>query len=261
MCNSPIPTKNFVKLSQLSAGLSESELLLESLKKYRSTVMKALDVTPGSVNDIGEDITILENRIDQLKIEREKELATMELFISSITDPRSQTYMRLHYIRGLSWEEVAAITEATSAGVVMANVQSSISAAQLKKGSGEKALPRKLLSDFSKLSADLSKKEHTLKAFSHCLPHKTSEIAPEDVAELEAEIDNLRSVRAEKLIEIEAFISGVKDPLVQVYMRLHYIRGMKWADVAKLTHATSANAVRTRVLRYISLRSKAARLT
>ena len=61
MCNSPIPTKNFVKLSQLSAGLSESELLLESLKKYRSTVMKALDVTPGSVNDIGEDITILEN--------------------------------------------------------------------------------------------------------------------------------------------------------------------------------------------------------
>lgn len=251
--------KNLTKFSKLSARLAEAELVLISLKEYKKKISEVIKLPPNSINDITEDINIMKGKIDGLKQEHEKELKELKEFIDSIEDTTVQSYMKLHYIRGLSWEEVAKLTKAKSAGVVMEYVQRSLNAQKIKNKGNKPLFSRKALHELAAISANLSKKEQILELLCNYLDSDSEQldITSSDIKKLENEIQQLILKREEKLNKVKEFVLSINDPLLQIYMKLHYMRGFTWDEVAKLTKSTSGNAVRTKVMRYLDLHSKA----
>lgn len=260
MTEKPGVRKDLSILAKISAELSEAELILASLRKYQDAVDGTVGGSPNFASAIGDDIAELEKGIEKLRADRDAERESLEAYISGVSDSRAQTYMRLHYLRGLSWNEVAKVTDCRSAEVARTIVGNGINA-MLLQNREEKHIPnRKELTEFARLSADMAIREHALEILRESIQAIASShtIQPEDFTMLEAEISRLRTERTKRQPTVEAFIASIDVPLVQTYMRLHYFRGLTWDEVAQLTHATSGNAVRTRVMRYLSLRTKAA---
>lgn len=253
--------KELLKLSELSKKLAEAERLLERLKKYHDTAVTKMMITPGMVNDTSSEILALEEGIDVLRTEQEDERIRLDEFLSRVPDIRTQTYLRLHYIKGLSWEDVATMTGTASAGVVRERVQQSLRSVRCENNENAPTLSHRYLSDFATLSKELSKKEmilETIRSQRNAITG-SADISDDDVFNLQHEANELRAIRLKQLSEVESYLASVLDPIVQTFMRLHFVKGLNWDEVAKLTHSASGNAARTRVRTYMRARDVTAR--
>jgi methyl-accepting chemotaxis protein len=246
--------KDLTRLAKLTRELSESELMLESLRRYQAEIADLVNGVPGSVNDIASDIRQLETSIDKLREATNSERANLERFISRVPDSRAQAYMRLHFLKGLSWEDVARITKAKSAAVVREMVQAGMR--KVVHEGAETPITLESMAEVAALSKEISRKELILKSVQDQLGRGDleSDVEESDIMELVSEVAQLRDSRRERLADIEAFISTVDEPVVQTLLRLRYLRGLEWREVAQIACATSDNAARTRVSRYMKAR-------
>ncbi len=112
----------------------------------------------------------------------------------------------------------------------------------------------KKLGKFAKLATLLEQRESALKLFSQFSSNElsASEAILADIQSLESEVAALRNTYSEGLAVATALIDGIDDALIRVYMRLHYIRGLEWADVAMPCRESSGSAIQMKVRRYLS---------
>jgi len=244
------------KLAKMTAELSEMELILSTLKEYHAAIEGVIEDIPDTISDVSDDINEVERSLEELRRSISEEREKTEQFISLIPDGRTQIYMRLHYLKGLSWEDVATVTDTKSAGVVRERVAQGLRYLRGTDNGEQVELSTTDMSEFAALSTALSRKEMTLAAVRKHISGSgySDDVSNDDVLALEFEISELRCRRDGRLADVECFLETVDIPIVGLYMRLHFIKGLAWKEVSDITGAKSGNAARTRVLRYMKAR-------
>lgn len=111
----------------------------------------------------------------------------------------------------------------------------------------------KKLGRFAKLATQLEQREAALALFSQFSANElsASEAILADIQRLKSEVTALRNTYSDGLTMATALIDGIDDTLIRVYMRLHYIRGLQWEDVAILCREPSGNTIKVKVYRYL----------
>ena len=72
----------------------------------------------------------------------------------------------------------------------------------------------------------------------------------EEKTAVEAEIAALEKALLHSAEEIEEYVDSIPDVRVRLILRMHYVHGMSWTDVARETHY-SRSAARMAVKRYM----------
>ncbi|MDR0863266.1 MAG: hypothetical protein LBN30_10970 [Oscillospiraceae bacterium] len=100
--------KALSEYGRIAAKLAQLQRLLESLNSYAEQSRKS----GGSFDNVESEIAAIKKEISELKPIIESEKTAVEDFISLLDDAEVKTYIRLHYVRGLTWTETAVITRA-----------------------------------------------------------------------------------------------------------------------------------------------------
>lgn len=97
----------------LRKSLMEGRDLLFNLKQAVGPGTQALTGMPHApgvkdkVGDLAIEIAYMENRVNSLEAEVEKQAVAVKDFISGVQDDHLKIILSLRYIRGLTWGEVA----------------------------------------------------------------------------------------------------------------------------------------------------------
>ena len=104
---------------------------------------------------------------------------------------------------------------------------------------------REDLKIFADLSLELSRKRSILEyvtSFVETHENQLSRLFDDaesvyyDVAELRAEIERKQAEYESRMVDVESFINSIDDELIRILMRLHYLRGLTWAEASALIH-------------------------
>lgn len=255
-------TEKLQHFYELTRKVIQLETMLRNLRNNMDGCTQALKVVPDIVDAMHYDLKKLEAAAIALTCQRDAEIMNVENSISEVENSAAQIYMRLHFIHGLMWDEVSFLAGASGKDAVKQSVHTHIPKL-LATGSKRAATPSgglESLRAFRKRVVALSEKGLLLRTIQARFSYPNVSVLfsghplcdiPGELHRLRTEISLLRSGQEADLPDVESFIAAVGDVEAQVYMKLYYIQGLPWDEVAQATNAHSGEAARVRVYNHI----------